>query len=412
MFSEAIKNIHAGQTVYIIGKGPSLNFLTKDMIADGPVITLNHAISKVESLNLPNLIYSLQKDKYEVPVKPTTTLILHKHESVALLENDKPEYYEFDATEFKLPIDTFSAIIAIEMAKIMGCVKFVFISFDSVNGDVETFDPKLPSYPTAYIRQAERMRAYVTGLDCDWITPKESTIVLITPTGGRAKQIALCSKWMKRQTYKGKVLWIIVDDCFPLTANIIRPIFRDNWTIIHYYPVPTWKPGQNTQSRNLQAGIDQIPKGENVSGIFIIEDDDYYKPKYLQVMTTMLRDCDLCGEKQTLYFNTKLNAARRCRNNQHSSLFQTAFKPRILPYFKNILTQNQKFIDIELFKIKANIHLFSGLDLAIGIKGLPGRSGIGQGHDAGMYRRSGNQMNVRKMKLEELIGSDSEEYDF
>ena len=76
-------------------------------------------------------------------------------------------------------------------------------------------------------------------------------IALITPTGSRADQFKLCTMFMERQTYKGEVTWIIVDDAYPSTTDRVDKGFKDNWTIIKVYPTPIWQ-GQNTQSRNMQ----------------------------------------------------------------------------------------------------------------------------------------------------------------
>jgi len=229
-------------------------------------------------------------------------------------------------------------------------------------------------------------------------------IVLITPTGGREKQIQLCAKWMKAQTCTEEVLWIVVDDCYPCTTDFIPVDFKENWTVVKVYPTPIWEVGQNTQSRNLHAGLNAIPDKIDASGIFIIEDDDYYKPKYLEIMTAMLEDYDLCGETNTFYFNPSFNAGNRCNNTKHSSLFQTAFTTKVIPEFKEILEQNKKFIDIELFKLDVKINLFTGLDLAVGIKGLPGREGIGKGHRLSMYRTPNN------IEIGLLIGKDAVAY--
>lgn len=386
MFTDDIKDTHIGQTAYIVGKGPSLNYLTKTMVKEGLVITLNQAIIKVEELELPNSIYSLQKDQFTVPVKESTTLILHKHESVKTIGKPKLSYLEFDAKEMGFPIDTFSAIIAIKMAEIMGCVKFVFISFDScTTGDVTTFDTSKPYFPKAYVTQATKMKEYVKNLNCEWITPKRKPIALITPTGGRPEQIKHCMGFMKNQTYSGPVIWILVDDCYPTTVNTVPEDFREDWTIVKFYPFPIWKEGDNTQARNLKAGIEEVKKYD-VDAVFIIEDDDYYTPKYLSVMTAALKGFDVVGEIQTVYYNVQLKSERRCVNTKHSSLFQTAFTPKMISLFEEVLTYQEKYIDISFFKEAKNIQFLKGLNLSVGIKGLPGRGGIGNGHNSSMYR--------------------------
>ena len=56
------KDIYKGQAIWIVGKGPSLQYLTKEYIGSGPVITINEALIKMEELRLPNPIYAMMKD--------------------------------------------------------------------------------------------------------------------------------------------------------------------------------------------------------------------------------------------------------------------------------------------------------------------------------------------------------------
>lgn len=226
-------------------------------------------------------------------------------------------------------------------------------------------------------------------------------ICLITPTGGRPKQFELCQRWMFNQTYTGKVLWIVIDDCYPFTTAI-KYDFPDNWMILHKYPEPFWSTGQNTQSRNLKVGIDIVKKfpKEQIEGIFIIEDDDYYSAEYLEKMVAKLKGFDVAGELYTVYYHVGIKKYHISKNNEHSSLFQTAFSFDMIPEFEKCY--GEKFIDIKFFKNIKNVNLFSQENLAIGIKGLSGRSGIGIGHREQMYRNPDRNLD----KLKELIGND------
>jgi len=139
-----------------------------------------------------------------------------------------------------------------------------------------------------------------------WEEEKKGTIVLITPTGARKDQFELCVRWMKNQTYTGAVTWIIIDDAVPVTTDIITEDFRENWTIIKTYPEPTWEVGQNTQERNTKAGLETMRNNcdlENIEAIFIIEDDDYYKPYYLEKMMMAKQNYWIWGETNTIYYN-------------------------------------------------------------------------------------------------------------
>lgn len=173
MLLDHLKNKHTGKPCYIIGKGESLNKLTPNHIApDAVVITINQAIEKVESLNLPNKIYSLQKDRYTNHVKPDTHLLLHVHESAKVVFS-KPEE-RFDNLELDLQVEDFSALTAIQIAKLMGCVKFYFVSFDSVTEDnYKVYGNKTkPPYWENYQIQSKKMKEFVKDLNHEWITPK------------------------------------------------------------------------------------------------------------------------------------------------------------------------------------------------------------------------------------------------
>lgn len=228
-------------------------------------------------------------------------------------------------------------------------------------------------------------------------------IILITPTGGRPDQINLCHFFMKRQTYPGKVVWIIVDDCNPHTIDGIQND-KENWNIIKIFPSPPWQPGQNTQGRNIAEGINTLLanyKSEEIEGIFIIEDDDYYKPIYLERMASRLSGFQAIGEKNTIYYNVFYRTSFTHDNNGHSSLFQTAFTMEALLIFENCL--NQRFIDMAFRPALSRVNLFNDGNLSIGIKGMPGRYGIGSGHTRLRNMPADNGLNY----LISLIGNEN-----
>jgi len=312
--------------------------------------------------------------------------------------------------------------------KFISEVDFVYIdgnhTYEQVKKDIENYIPKSRCFigghdyveaPHLGVIQAvdEVFTAPdFTFQDHSWlkVLPKKEipkdTIALITPTGGREKQIELCAKYMKAQTYPGKVLWVIVDDCVPKTTESIKQGFKDNWDIIHVNPAPVWRAGQNTQSRNLKAAINEVKKHE-VSEIFIIEDDDWYSPEYLNVMREKLKGFQVAGEALTYYFNVEIKDGYRNQNHKHSSLFQTAFKTSALPAFERAI-QNQKFIDLDFFRSLPSgvVNLFEGGDLAVGIKGLPGRAGIGSGHNIRSFKKPETTVFERLQILKKMIGKD------
>lgn len=238
-------------------------------------------------------------------------------------------------------------------------------------------------------------------------------IALITPTGERFNQIKSCVSFMKRQTYKGDILWVIVDDGEKSSISFLDlPInsFPKNWKIVTVFPNPKWRLGQNTQSRNLQEGINVVKQYSEVTNIYIIEDDDFYFPNYLEVMEEKMQGVLAASEIHTIYYNVKTMNFIYNRNSKHGSLFQTAFKPSLIPIFEKVLEEHPKFIDMHFWNLiqTMRINLFKAEKvLSVGIKGLSGRPGIGSGHIQKYVDIPTGDKRAEKLKLlKSLIGMD------
>ena len=196
---QALKDRHAGQTAWIIGKGPSLVMLSKEQIGGGPVIALNEAIIPLESFGLDNPLYSMQKDADEydeeamvvtrlgesyIPIK-RATLLVHAHESPHRLEHYTPRYVFDNEADFGLEWWQFSSLVAAAVAKVMGCAKVVFVSHDAcVFGDTRCCIPREDgSYQILqresatdddYEPHRARIDEYLArvGLLAEWLTPE------------------------------------------------------------------------------------------------------------------------------------------------------------------------------------------------------------------------------------------------
>lgn len=200
-------------------------------------------------------------------------------------------------------------------------------------------------------------------------------ITLLTATGCRPEAWAICEKLMLAQTYAGPVHWIIVDDGEQPQDITFH---RKNWTIEVVRPAPLWQRGDNTQARNLLAGLAFV---EDDAQLVIIEDDDYYAPDWLRFVDAafFLSDADLIGESFARYYNVQTGCARSLCNAGHASLCSTAMRgPAIQQFYKACRTGAQ-FIDLDLWNACDNKLLFYEAQV-VGIKGLAGRDGIGMGH--------------------------------
>jgi len=192
-----------------------------------------------------------------------------------------------------------------------------------------------------------------------------------------------------------------------LTTEFIAESFKENWKIVKAYPKPTWQHGMNTQARNISAGIDYVSHSATSEDIiFIIEDDDYYKPIYLERMVFHMGDFKVIGETNTIYYNVITRRYADNQNRQHASLFQIAFKPEMVPIF--LQTFKAKFIDCTFFSLidKNLVNLFHDGTLAVGIKGIQGRGGIGAGHSPAFTANNDYSFGF----LKSIIGEDSEKY--
>lgn len=222
-------------------------------------------------------------------------------------------------------------------------------------------------------------------------------ITLITATGGRPEAFALCEKYIARQTYKGPTQWIVVDDCKPHTLTTLKQ---------EYVRGPKdWKPDINTQRYNMDVAISRI-KGDC---IFIIEDDDYYAPNYIEAHLSLLQHVKVVGEAKSKYFNVAVPGWKIMPNLKHSSLAQTSFRKELLPTFEKALHSGNLYFDVtfweKVHEAQTPALLATNKNLCIGIKGLPGRAGI-----TGSHRSKDFMYDPEFKVLKEWIGNDANSY--
>ena len=226
-------------------------------------------------------------------------------------------------------------------------------------------------------------------------------LTLITPTGGRPLAWALCQRWMAAQDYEGPVHWIIVDDGHQPQPVSFR---RDHWELTLVRPQPYWQPGENTQARNLLAGLAQVPDGGR---LLIIEDDDHYAPSWLRMANDALGRAELVGETRARYYNVSDWRWLEHNNSAHASLCATGMRGAAIQMFHECCTSQHRFIDMTLWRnYPGSKRLFSG-HLVTGIKGLPGRAGIGMGHQASIR---GSSLDSSGARLRAWLGSDADSY--
>jgi len=198
-------------------------------------------------------------------------------------------------------------------------------------------------------------------------------ITVITLTGDRNKVFEITRQHILAQTIQPDQ-WIIVDDGFePLPEKLIKGA-----DYIRREP----KEGEGfTLIQNMKLAVSQI-KGDI---ILFMEDDDYYAPKYIETYYNYLKEHVLVGEGCARYYHVPAQRYARLSNKNRASLAQTGFRKELLDIFNSIIS-GDPYVDLRFWeKTYKYGYLFfdteDKLRLHCSLKGLPGRKGIGIGHD-------------------------------
>lgn len=227
-------------------------------------------------------------------------------------------------------------------------------------------------------------------------------LTLITATGDRPLAFALCQNWIRKQTLRPDQ-WIVVDDGkTPLKPTVPMQYVRRE---------PHPNDPRCTLALNLEKSLPLI-KGNK---IIIIEDDDYYAPKYVAEMALRLDQHEIVGIGDSKYYHLFSGGYHRHGNMNRASFAQTAFRDSFLPEFKEILNKNTSsiFIDSIIWKkVRGNGRGFIFVDnnidsLYAGIKGLPGRPGV-LGHNPKSYRNP--HVDISRKVLRQWIPRDYDIY--
>ncbi|WP_420465620.1 glycosyltransferase [Panacagrimonas sp.] len=195
-------------------------------------------------------------------------------------------------------------------------------------------------------------------------------ITVVTPTGGRPEALARLATYVNAQTVR-EFKWIMCDDCDPASQV---PQMRDGITVEVIRPQWRWE-GQNTHARSL---IELLKTCEGP--VIHCEDDDVYLPDHIATMLQALRTADLVGQRVSHYWNAATRRYRAIPGTYHASLGASAMQGPATILLRMICGQQQTRLDIDLWRSFSGRKSLLDTTTAVGIKGLPGRAGIGVGH--------------------------------
>jgi hypothetical protein len=195
-------------------------------------------------------------------------------------------------------------------------------------------------------------------------------LTVVTPTADRPVAFALCERWMARQTRQPDE-WIVADGgqtpvvCTGGQRHLHQ---RSGLGVVNFLA-------------NVRRGV-EAATGDLIA---IVEDDDWYDARHLEVVIGQLTPGVLAaGDDTQRYYHLPHRAWKRFPNIG-ACLCQTVFRREALPVFLHALSEAE---DVRHYGIDGRF--WSRLprqqtslvrtETVLGIKGLPGREGLGIGH--------------------------------
>jgi len=202
-------------------------------------------------------------------------------------------------------------------------------------------------------------------------------VTIITCTADQPFGFQLCERFMARQTIwnSARLQWLVIDDGLVPVA----PTMGQTYVRRAREPGCT---GAQSLARNLLTALPRV-RGHYV---VIAEHDDYYGPDHLERLVAQLAPARvlIAGDDIQRYYNV---ATRQWKvfKNRGAALCQTGFKRPLLPLFQRVvetcLAAGTYGIDGRLWaKMAPGDRALSHTATVVGIKGLPGRAGLGLGH--------------------------------
>lgn len=218
-------------------------------------------------------------------------------------------------------------------------------------------------------------------------------VVVITPTRDRPDCFALAERWMARQKH-ASFAWVVVDDGDEPVETTLGQI--------HVRRQPSRS--SCTLPENVLAGL---AEAERLGARFLlfVEDDDWYSPRYVFEMVRELRRAGMAGETRRKYYHLPTRGVHHCYNWKHAALASTGVREdcfrAVRKACERAIREGTPYVDMFLWGVGDRIEprakrvadiqagrgkkLFPCRTLSVGLKGMPGRYGLGAGHGDSSY---------------------------
>lgn len=155
-------------------------------------------------------------------------------------------------------------------------------------------------------------------------------ITCITPTRDRSHIFPEIITCINNQTVKPDK-WIIVDDG-------VIPLDKDTLVLstvsIDYVRMPVPYPGVKTHTINARAGLHRVSEGS----VFIIDDDDYYAPTYIEKMCNYLKVYDIVGTCKEIEYSLRSGGGyQEIYRSRFTTNHHTCFNTSILDHIHKVI---------------------------------------------------------------------------
>lgn len=225
-------------------------------------------------------------------------------------------------------------------------------------------------------------------------------ITVLTCTSDRPEALALCEKYVARQTHQPHQ-WIVLDDGTQPARCTMGQDYLHN---------PNWRGKYSMCLKVLHAIESGMIEGD---ALMFIEDDDWFAPGWVEWCAKHLENYDMVGQGSAFYYHVGKRWWSDCKNIRHASLCQTAITRAMFEKVANTIRAYwSPFFDTRLWTLQCRKYLHIPLKpeerLLVGIKGMPGLRGYSGEHQ--QVIPPGANIDPGLLKLWQLIGEDAAAY--
>jgi len=176
---EDFRDAFKGRPTYIVGKGPSLDKLTRNDFKDrsAPVMALNEAIHVVEALKLPNPVFCVQQDaRLKARCQPKDAPIFVSCKAANYYAGYGKAFI-FENRRLRLSKDALSVSAALRLSGFLGTTEYILLCFDAcVTGSTDYADAigyksTWGGPPSRFLAHRKRILKHTDGLKVTWLIP-------------------------------------------------------------------------------------------------------------------------------------------------------------------------------------------------------------------------------------------------